>query len=292
MEKVNIHNQILQLEMYNHDIGFFFSSDLFESPCVKQLIFSRYTAHRPKKFCEIDEGIIFTSKDNRFLEICSSLEVDPKQTLLCYAEKKRKTFMAISDEYFVKTNTKPNKYCLRSIMNNKNCFNPSLELGINISETMNCILNELNKLSDKVLIKSTIDRANEIHHPACNTKYSECQLYIKVLSLFCCEFGLSVEQLFRLIEMSCGFGISSYHLGKLLEYICDVYEDTCKELIQSIINSASVTEKEVLLTDMLYMVFIGNYDIQTEFAAVESVGELLDANMDSVFMIYDQIKEI
>lgn len=292
MEGANVHDQILQLQMYNHDIGFFFSFDLLDSPFIKQMIIGRFTSHRPQKFSAIDSGNIFTPKDSRFKDLCLSLAVDPVQTLLCYEEKKRKAVMAVSNDHIIKTNLKPDKIALKMLLKDNGLSNLSLKVGLNISQTMEGILFELIKLGSNGLAESVIERAGRLHHPAYGTRYSECQLYIKALSLFCCEFGFSVDQLLRLMEMSYCFEISSYHLKKLLEYIANISTDTCIELTRSVIGSATVTQREVLLTDMLYMVLIGDYDVQTEFIAVERVGNLLDVNMDSVFMIYDKMKEI
>lgn len=274
--------RIINLNMYNPDIGYYFLDDLFDTDFIKQLLINRFTLMWPKEFSKIDPGKIYTHLDDRATEICKSLDIYKGDILFCY-EQKKEIYFAFTKEDAVVSKT--------PISIDWDLYPVKIQ-GIKCSEALLGLLRSLKRIKHDYVMKR-INDGEKLQHPVKKSSRSECQFYIKLLSLFCNEYGFSSNQLLRIVELCCCFGISSSRFNQLFRIISEVPcgISDIEKILNSIYKSGVFSDKTVLITELLYMIYLGEYDINTEFNAVLRAGELTGISADAVLTIYDRIKE-
>lgn len=274
--------KISNLKMYNADIGYYFLDSTYNTELFQNLLVERYTAFWPKEFSKIDSGQILQADDERTAMICALLEISKKETLFCYEQSKGAHFI------YTKKGTIVDKADLRVNLDSS----PIKVEGIKCTEPLKRLLDDLKRIHPEYVMYR-IDNGLKMNHPIKNTKRSECQFYIKMLVAFCNERGFSAAQLQRLTELCSCFGISSYSLKSLFTMISKTPSDIdCRiKLTDHLKNSGYYSDRSVLAVDLLYMIYLGKYDVNTEFNAVLRVGHIMDIDEDAVFTIYDKIKE-
>ena len=278
----SVAEKIYNIKMFNSDIGYFFLDNIYNTDLFQNLLVERYTIFWPKKFSKYDAGQILQFDDERTMEICSRLGVSKQDALFCYEHPKGACFV------YTKSGTIVDKANLRVDLDSSTI---KIE-GIECTEPLRRLLEDLKRIHPAYVI-NRIDSGIKMNHPTKKTKRSECQFYIKMLAVFCYELGFSAGQLHRITELCNCFGISSHSLKLLFTMISEVSTDIdCRiKLTDSIKELGFYSDRAVLASDLLYMIHLGKYDVNTEYNAVLRVGGIMNIDEDAIFAIYDKIKE-
>ncbi len=296
-------NDILQYKMSACDNDFF-SNMFFHKKVVKDILAYRYSEGEPKWLNHINEGRIYSSnilnkksfrRIIQFRRGCIHHNFSNNEIVAYYCEKVRNN----ADCYIFYNNT----MCvmgemvdisniefeyINGIKRNENEF-----FNICISKSMVNLIYDLQK----------IDQYNEFYvdnklffHPVSLYSYKDRELFVKALLLFfIMNGGLNIKQIFHITSLFRCFEASSKTSENILEDIFYNKFNNMQSAFTIICDKICNNEqlRKYLLLDLLYLLEIGRYDCQKNFALKKVIGSIFNENINYIISISEKItKEI